>query len=128
MRFVKKQRRRGATTLKSRSAKASGQWKAFWKTPLRWLGVALVLAGVGYGLWIGAEKLRDPNAFPLRHVRIESELRNLTETDLQPVAAGVLGQNFFMADLDTLRATLTKNPWVEKITIRRWWPDVVKIE
>ena len=110
MRFVKKQRRRGATTLKSRSVNAPGQWKSLWRTPLRWLGVALVLAGVGYGLWVGAEKLRDPNAFPLRHVRIEGELRNLAEADLQPVAAGVLGQNFFMADLDTLRATLTENP------------------
>lgn len=128
MRFVKKQRRRGATTLKSRSANAPGQWKTFWGAPLRWLGVALVLAGVGYGLWIGAEKLRDPDAFPLRHVRIEGELRNLADTDLQPVAAGVLGQNFFTADLDTLRATLTENPWVEKITVRRWWPDVVEIE
>ena len=39
MRFVKKQRRRGATTLKSRSANAPGQWKTFWEAPLRWLGV-----------------------------------------------------------------------------------------
>ncbi|HCB13376.1 MAG TPA: hypothetical protein DEP36_07370, partial [Gammaproteobacteria bacterium] len=128
MQFAKKRRRRGATVLKRQPVDMPGQWKAIWGTLLRWLGVVLVLTGVGYGLWIGAEKLRDPNAFPLRHVRIEGELRNLAEGDLQPVAAEVLGQNFFMADLDALRTTLANNPWVEKIIVRRGWPDVVEIE
>ncbi|MCP5159036.1 MAG: cell division protein FtsQ/DivIB [Gammaproteobacteria bacterium] len=125
--FAKK-RRRGATALKRQPEPTPGQWKATWGGLLRWLGVVLVLVGVGYGLWIGAARLRDPDAFPLRHVRIEGELRNLAEADLQPVAAEVLGQNFFMADLDTLRAALTGNPWVEKIVVRRWWPDIVEIE
>ncbi|HPF57464.1 MAG TPA: cell division protein FtsQ/DivIB [Candidatus Competibacteraceae bacterium] len=128
MQFAKKRRRRGATVLKRQPVDVPGHWKAIWGTLLRWLGVVLVLAGVGYGLWIGAEKLRDPNAFPLRHVRIEGELRNLAEGDLQPVAAEVLGQNFFMADLDALRTALADNPWVEKIIVRRGWPDVVEIE
>jgi len=128
MLFAKKRRQRGATTLKRQPLAVPGLWKTLWGPLLRWLGVVLVLAGVGYGLWVGAEKLRDPNAFPLRHVRIEGELRNLAKVDLQPVAAEVLGQNFFMADLDTLRVTLADNPWVEKITVRRWWPDVVEIE
>lgn len=128
MGWIKKRRPRGATALNRQPDNTPGQWKAFWGPLLRWLGVALVLAGVGYGLQLGAEKLRDPNAFPLRHVRIEGQLRNLAETDLQPVAAEVLGQNFFMADLGALRTTLAENPWIEQIIIRRWWPDVVEIE
>ena len=128
MRFAKKRRHRGATPLRREAPPVPGQWKAAWGPPLRWLGVALVLAGVGWGLWVGSQKLQDPRAFPLRHVRIDGELRNLAEADLQPVASGVLGQNFFMADLDALRAALATNPWIETVAVRRWWPDIVDIE
>ena len=125
----RRSRRRGATTLKARSpSDATGRWKKVLGPPLRWLGVIMVLAGVGYGLWIGSQKLRDPKQFPLRQVRIEGQLHNLAEADFQPIAAGYLGQNFFMANLDELRATLATNPWVEEIAVRRWWPDIVEIK
>ena len=127
MRFVRKRRHRGATALR-REPRPPRPGKAVWGPPLRWLGVALVLAGVGWGLAVGSRKLQDPNAFPLRQVRFEGELRNLAEADLRPVANGVLGQNFFMADLDALRAALAANPWVETVKVRRWWPDIVEIE
>ncbi len=128
MRLTKKRRHRGATPLRRSAPPPPGQWKTVWGPLLRWLGVALALAGVGWGLWIGSQKLQDPHAFPLRHVRIDGELRNLAETDLQPVASGVLGQNFFMADLDALRDALAANPWIESVAVRRWWPDIVDIE
>ena len=120
-------RRRGATPLRRRSASPAGSPRHRWKTPLRWLGVVLALAGVGFGLWIGGQKLRDPAAFPLRLVHIEGELRNLAEADLQPVAGDYLGQNFFMANLDTLRAALATNPWIDSVAVRRTWPETVTI-
>ena len=120
--------RRGATPLKRKTPAAPGQWQAVWGTPLRWLGVVLVLAGVGFGLWTGGQKLRDPGAFPLIQVHIAGELRNLAEADLQPVVSGYLGQNFFMANLDELRTALATNPWIEQIAVRRGWPDTIEIE
>ena len=87
----------------------------------------LALAAVGFGVHVGSEKLRDPGAFPLRNVRVEGELRNLTETDLQPLAQEYLGLNFFMANLDALHAALATNPWIEDVAVRRGWPDTVEI-
>lgn len=121
-------RRRGATPLKRKTPAAPGQWQAVWGTPLRWLGVVLVLAGVGFGLWTGSRKLRDPGAFPLCEVHIAGELHNLAEADLQPVVSGYLGQNFFMANLDELRTALAANPWIEQVAVRRGWPDTIEIE
>lgn len=121
-------RRRGATTLKRKAPGSPGRWKTVLGPPLRWLGVMLALAGVGFGLWAGGQKLRDPGVFPLRQVRIEGKLRNLAEQDFQPVVSGYLGRNFFMANLDELRAALAANPWVEEVTVRRWWPDTVEID
>ncbi|MCC7220750.1 MAG: cell division protein FtsQ/DivIB [Candidatus Contendobacter sp.] len=119
-------RRRGATPLR-RSSRSTGQSWRVWATPLRWAGVALVLAGVGFGLWVGSQKLRDPAAFPLRQVRIEGVLRNLAESDLQPVASNYLGQNFFMANLEALRTALATNPWIDTVAVRRSWPETVTI-
>jgi cell division protein FtsQ len=126
MRFGRK-RKRGATAF-NREPVAPGQWKAAWRPRLRWLGVALALALVGFGIHAGARKLRDPEAFPLRNVRVEGELRNLAEADLQPLAREYLGRNFFIANLDDLRAALATNPWIEDLEVRRWWPDTVDIQ
>lgn len=120
-------RRRGATSLRRAPTATTGQWRARLKPWLRGLGVALVLAAVGFGLEAGIRALRAPGAFPLRQVRVEGELRNLTEADLQPLAGAYLGQNFFVASLDDLRATLAADPWVEQVTVRRGWPDTVAI-
>ncbi len=128
MRFGHRQCHRGATALRRKSTTSPGAWKAVWGPSLRWLGVALALAGVGFGARFASGKLREPGAFPLRQVRIEGELRNLAEDDFQPVARGYLGQNFFNVDLDALHAALAANPWVEEVTVRRGWPDTVEIE
>ena len=120
-------RRRGATPLKREPAGSPGQWKAVWGPWLRGLGVMLALAAVGFGVQIGLQKLRDPGTFPLRNVRVEGELRNLTEADLQPLAQEYLGLNFFIANLDTLHAALAVNPWIEDVAVRRGWvarPDL----
>ena len=126
MRFGRK-RRRGATVIDHSPPDAAERWWVLWGPRLRWMGVALVLAALGFGVRAGSQKLHDPQAFPLRQVRIEGELRNLTEGDLQPVAREFLGQNFFIANLDALYAALAANPWVEEVTVRRWWPDTVEI-
>jgi cell division protein FtsQ len=120
-------RRRGATALKRDAVGSPGRWKTVLGPWLRGLGVMLALAAVGFGVHVGSEKLRDPGAFPLRNVRVEGELRNLTETDLQPLAQEYLGLNFFMANLDALHAALATNPWIEDVAVRRGWPDTVEI-
>lgn len=125
--LFRRDRRRGATVIRPKAADASERWKAVWGPRLRWLGVALVLAAVGFGLQVGSRKLREPGAFPLHQVRIEGVLRNLTEADFQPVVQAYLGQNFFMANLDALHAALAANPWIEEVTVRRWWPDIIEV-
>lgn len=122
-----KKRRRGATSLRKDPTQRRDEWQAIWAPRLRWLGVALVLVAGAYGLQFGSEKLREPGAFPLRQVRIEGELRNLIEADFRTVANHYLGQNFFVANLDELNTALAANPWIETVSVRRWWPDTVVI-
>lgn len=126
MRLGGRSRRRGATVRHHAAAKASAQrqtWRAGWRI----LGVLLVLTAAGFGVEAGLRALRQPGAFPLRQVQVEGVLRNLTEADLQPLARAYLGQNFFVANLEDLRAALAADPWVEAVSVRRWWPDTVEI-
>ncbi|HRD66595.1 MAG TPA: cell division protein FtsQ/DivIB [Candidatus Competibacter sp.] len=124
---AQKRRRRGATSLHREPTDGLARWKAVWGPPLRWLGVALVLVAVGYGVQVGGQKLREPGAFPLRQVHVEGELRNLAEADFHAIAAEYLGQNFFVANLGNLNAALAANPWIEEVSVQRWWPDTVEI-
>jgi hypothetical protein len=113
MAFQKK-RRRGATSLKREPADGLQRWKTVWGPPLRWLGVLLVVAAVGYGVQIGSERLREPGAFPLRYIQTEGEWRNLVKADVHAVAEAYIGQNFFVANLDELNTALATNPWIEQ--------------
>lgn len=126
MRFGRN-KRRGATPLRQEAEQSPGQWKIVWGPRLRWLSVALALTAVGFGVQVGMQKLREPGSFPLRNVRVEGDLRNLAEMDLQPLANEYLGLNFFTANLDALHAALAANPWIEDVAVRRWWPDTVEI-
>lgn len=125
---LRSKRHRGATPLKREPSGALKRWKVALGPPLRWLGVVLVIVGVGYGVRIGSQKLREPGAFPLRQIRVEGELRNLVEADFNAVAKTYLGQNFFVANLEDLNAELAANPWVETVSVGRWWPDTVQIK
>ena len=77
---------------------------------------------VGGGAW-GTQQLMDPQQFPLRTVRIETQLRHvaqamISETVRPHVTAGFLG-----VDVDAVRDGLEAIPWVQRATVRRAWPD-----
>lgn len=117
----------GAT---SQSQRAARSWRRqpVWQTRLRWLGVILALAVGGYALYAAGQRLLDPVRFPLRHVRLEGELRNLSEDTLQSLVQPYLGQNFFTVDIGAVQAALAAHPWVEQVSVRRHWPDLLEVE
>jgi cell division protein FtsQ len=124
-RYIQRGRQRGASP---RAERVPGQWKAVWCPRLRWLGVIAVLALVGVGLYKSGVWLLDPARFPLRHVRIHGELRNLDQAELERMVKTYLGQNFFALDIDSLHATFVANPWIESVSVRRQWPDTLEVD
>jgi cell division protein FtsQ len=127
MNFAKR-RRRGATAIHRNPVNAWGEWQAIWRPYLRWFGLFLLFLIICYVIRVGDEKLREPGAFPLRRVHIEGELHNLSAADFHSLALGYLGQNFFFANLDALNTALAANPWIEEVSVRRWWPDTIEIQ
>lgn len=117
------QRKRGASV-----RQVHGLWMDTWFPKLRLFGALLSLMGVialGLGVW---QVLRDARVFPLRHVQVAGEMRNLNAADVQRVVRHYLGDSFVSLDLETLRNAFLLNPWVEQVVVQRLWPDTLKVE
>lgn len=60
--------------------------------------------------------------FPLREVVVTDALQQTKRGEIERSLTGLLGGNFFSLDLDAIRASLEKLPWVRRAEVRRRWP------
>lgn len=101
----------------------AGETGRNWRLPGGALLAILVIAGFG----LGAAHLSDPHTLPIRHVRINGEFRHLSPASLQEAARDVVRGGFFSVNVDTVRATLLREPWVRDVSVRRVWPDALSL-
>lgn len=89
--------------------------------------VLLVLgsAGLAYAFVLAA--LRLP-VFPLRELVVVTPIKQVTGAQLAYAARSSLAGNFFTVDLDLVRATFEKLPWVRHAEVRRRWPGTLELE
>lgn len=88
------------------------------------VSLALLLAMLGGGL----HALRDPARFPIRSVYLEKTgFRHLDVRDVQSRLQTFIGQGFFTVNVDEVRARLQGLPWVDRVSVRRVWPDVLQV-
>lgn len=114
-------RRRGASSRNDNLWRERG---ALWR---RWLSMLLVVAGMGLAAGYAAQRLADPEHYPVRHIHLRGELRNLPIAELQQLLGSYLGQNFFVLDIQDLSRTLAAIPWLEQVVVTRLWPDSLEI-
>jgi cell division protein FtsQ len=80
---------------------------------------ALLVAGL---LWA----LRLP-LFPLRQVLVAEAPTQVQRVDIERALRSTLRGNFFSVDLDAVRESLEKLPWVRRADVRRRWPNRVEL-
>lgn len=112
-------RRRGATRLHHEPIERSNVAAV----AFRLLLLAVLLGG---GAW-GTQQLLDPQQFPLRTVRIESQLQHIAQGTIRDAVAPHVEAGFLGVDVDAVRNGLEALPWVEHATVRRAWPDKLVI-
>ncbi len=75
----------------------------------------------------GAEWVLRTENFPVRQVRFEGEFKHVTREQLESAVVEVVRGNFFLMDLDAVKARVESLPWVYRASVRRYWPQDVYI-
>ncbi len=89
-----------------------------------WLfALALVLAPVVAVLngWLASER------WPIQRLRINAEFVRVDEQAVRDAAAPSLAAGFFAIDLAEVQAAIAALPWVDRVEVRKYWPDLVEI-
>lgn len=104
--------------------------EGFWDRPplMNIVADTLLLFGIlalSYALLLAVVRLP---LFPLKQVVVNSPIDQVTQTQVEYAVQHSLGGNFFTVDLDGIRRSFEKLPWVRKASVRRYWPDTLEIE
>lgn len=115
---------------KTAKPEAEGFWQSFWNRPKLMNLIAdllLFLSTLAMGYIAVVVALRLP-FFPLREVIVVSPLSQVTAAQIEYASRSALTGNFFTVNLDKVRATFEKLPWVRRAQVRRQWPNTIELE
>lgn len=68
-----------------------------------------------------------PDRFTVHSLSLEGEFRNVDAEQLSAAVMDSVHGNFFLLNLDAVRAQAKSVPWVHSVDVRRRWPDGVHI-
>jgi cell division protein FtsQ len=100
-----------------------------WNRPQLMMDVAdlLLTAGAAALLVAAAIGVARLPLFPVRGVKVTSPLREVRRAEIERSLHGNLRGNFFSVDLEALRKSLERLPWVRQAEARRVWPASIEL-
>ena len=100
-----------------------------WNKPhlLNAIADLLILAASAALLAVAAVWLVRVPSLPVRQVAFTEPLAHTRRLEIEQVLPATLKGNFFSINLEAVRSTLEKLPWVRKVEVRRQWPDRLEI-
>ncbi len=96
-----------------------------------WLGrvlIVVMLIAVTAALALAYRELTRPGSLPLRVIEIKGEFRHLDAAAIERTVSAAIDGGFFTCDLPRLRDAVLAMPWVEEVSIRRVWPDRLRMQ
>lgn len=83
---------------------------------------ALGLLAYGAASWVTAQPW-----FALHHIEVKTPVAHVTESQIRLVAERQVRGTFFTVDLERVRNSLEKLPWVREARVERRWPDTLVV-
>ena len=111
-------RKKGTQASKKATPKRPG---LEWRSSYGWLLMLLPLLG-GAGYLSYQETL-----LPIKTIQLAGSFQNIDEDKVASSLQQFIGEGFFSLDINRVLKTLSDKPWVEAVSIRRIWPDRLRI-
>lgn len=91
--------------------------------------IALGLGALMSVMLVGAIAmwLSEPQNLPVRVIRVQGELQQVSQQDVREVVLPYVQQGFLRIDIAAVRTSLEQMPWVHSAEVRRTWPDVLQV-
>ncbi len=117
----------GKSVSSSKAQQASND--SLWDRPvlMNMIADALLLFAVvalAYAALLGARHLP---IYPLQQLVVTGKLQQVTPMQIEYAARSSIVGNFFTINLDAIRSTFEKLPWVRHARVRRSWPDGIEV-
>lgn len=134
-------RERGYTKVSPQGRKSGGERKQsaragkfFWQSwNFSWvnrkLGAVIFVIGLAFGVYWVSGPVAKIFERPIKSVVVEGDFNLITKQRATELIGNEIDGDFLQLDLMRLKNALLSDPWVEKVTLNRRWPDtlVVKI-
>jgi cell division protein FtsQ len=91
----------------------------------RLVGLSLLAALLAFAMV--ADRLLQPDAYPVKQVSFEGEFHYVTPEQLRRVVGEQAVGSYFALDLSKLEAAARSIPWVDQVSIRREWPQSLHV-
>lgn len=85
--------------------------------------VASTFTGIG---WLYYTAM-DAQEVPIKRLLVQGELQYVAPADVREALLSDPLGSFFSADVDRIRAQIEAMPWVAKASVRKEWPDILKV-
>lgn len=97
------------------------------QSTLLWLKLLVMAVVFGGGIYWGAVTLLDPTLLPLKVVRTDGRFRYMQREDLEQAIGDLSRGGFLTVDVEAIRDKAKSLPWVDKVSVRRVWPDSLQL-
>ncbi len=77
--------------------------------------------------YVAHRYLSQPGKLPLRVVEITGEFSHLKHQAIEAKVATAIDGGFFTVDMQKVRDAVRGMPWVEEVSVRRVWPDTLRM-
>jgi cell division protein FtsQ len=94
---------------------------------LRVIVIAILIAGTS---WLGWRQLHSQDALskPIRYVKIEGAFQYISKDRVKEAVSSEMKRGFYQADMNAIHHAISNLPLVEKVDVKRVWPDAVYIK
>ena len=99
-------------------------WRGLTGPGAKGLALVLLLLAAGYGV---RAPVVDWLARPVSGITVEGDFENLRRTRVETLLSNLVDDPFLQVNLARVKAVLEAEPWVERVSVRRRWPDQLQV-